>query len=142
MINCENTRPPKWQRVVLLLSCMHCAVWSVFIIALPESSATVYGFATVPRDIHLWKGTGLFIGLLAVGYGLASQNPRQHWGIVLIGLLAKFLGAIGMTVAVFRGQVSANVLWLLPLNDVIWWWPFWLIVCDNWRATINTQQVE
>ncbi len=96
----------------------------------------------MPRDIHLWKGTGLFIGLLAVGYGLASQNPRQHWGIVLIGLLAKFLGAIGMTVAVFRGQVSANVLWLLPLNDVIWWWPFWLIVCDNWRATINTQQVE
>jgi hypothetical protein len=54
----------------------------------------------------------------------------------------KFLGAIGMTVAVFRGQVSANVLWLLPLNDVIWWWPFWLIVRDNWRATINTQQVE
>jgi len=136
LIHSENVRPPRWQRTVLLAACIHCSVWSLFIMGLPELSSKVYGFAEPPQDVHLWQGTGLFIGLLAVGYGMAAGNPRQHWGIVLIGLLAKVLGAIGMTVAVVRGQVSANVLWLLPIDDVIWWWPFWRIVRDNWRATL------
>ncbi len=119
---------PRWQRLVLNAACAHCAVWAVFIMVFPELSSRVYGFATVPHELHLWQGTGLFIGLLAVGYGMAAKNPQQHWGIVLIGLLAKVLGAIGMATAVVRGQVSPNVLWLLPINDVIWYWPFWRIV--------------
>lgn len=121
--------------MVLQAACVHCCLWSLFIIVLPELSGTVYGFAKPPEDVHLWQGTGLFIGLLAVGYGMAARDPRQHWGIVLIGLLAKIFGAIGMTAAVIRSQVSPNVLWLLPVNDVIWWLPLWRIVRDNWRAT-------
>ncbi len=103
--------------------------------ALPALSARVYGFAETPHDVHLWQGTGLFITLLGVGYGLASSDPRQHWGIVLIGLLAKVFGAAGMCRAAFSGQVSVHVLWLLPVNDALWWWPFWRIVHDG--MTLN-----
>lgn len=124
----------RWQTIVLKLACAHCAVWSLFIMALPELSAKTYGFAKTPQELHLWQGTGLFIGLLSIGYGMAASNPKQHWGLVLIGLLAKIFGAIGMMVAVYRGQVSPNVLWLLPINDAIWCWPFWRIVSDNWRS--------
>lgn len=131
-MNCssdETSRPvPSWHRVILTISCVHSAVWGLFIIAFPRTSAVVYGFETPPEEIFLWQGTGLFISLLAFGYGLAARNPRQHWGIVLIGLLAKVAGAVGMCLAVIRGEVSPGVLWLLPVNDIVWWWPFWRIV--------------
>lgn len=119
---------PRWHRIVLGASCVHSGLWGAFIIAMPTASSKVYGFAHPPREIHLWQAAGLFISLLAVGYAIASTNPRQHWCVVLIGLLAKVFGAVGMCVAVFREQVSPDVLWLLPLNDVVWWWPFWSIV--------------
>ena len=119
---------PGWHRRVLFASAVHSGVWGLFIMALPAMSAKLYGFENVPQELHLWRGTGLFITLLAVGYAMAASNLQQHWGLVVVGLLAKFFGAIGMTYSVFRGDVSANVLWLLPLNDVIWWWPFWRIV--------------
>jgi len=122
---------PRWQRLTLKAACLHCVLWGIFIMALPAPSASVYGFAETPDDIHLWQGTGLFITLLGVGYGLASTDPRQHWGIVLIGLLAKVFGAAGMCWAAFSGQVSLHVLWLLPVDDVVWYWPFWCIVQDG-----------
>lgn len=119
---------PAWMKLVLLASCVHSGVWGVFIMAAPAMSAKVYGFSQVPHDVHLWQATGLFITLLAIGYGLAASNPIQHWGIVLIAFLAKVLGAIGMCSAVYREQVSPNVLWLLPFDDVIWWVPFAMII--------------
>ena len=119
---------PGWHGPVLWAYAFHSGIWGLFIMALPAASSRVYGFDRVPHDLHLWQGTSLFITLLAIGYALAARNVSQHWGLVLIGLLAKFFGAIGMTYAVFRGDVSSNVLWLLPVNDVIWWWPLWRIV--------------
>ena len=126
---------PRWHAWVLLASAVHSGVWGVFIIALPERSAAVYGFAKPPHELHLWQGSGLFITLLAVGYLLASRNPVQHWGLVLIGLLAKVLGAIGMAQASFFGDVPTKVLWLLPINDVIWWVPFAIIVNNGMRRS-------
>ena len=119
---------PDWHPQVLWASALNSGIWGVFIMSLPATSSGIYGFDRVPQELHLWQGTGLFITLLAIGYVLAARDISQHWGLVLIGLLAKFFGAIGMTYAVFRGDVSSNVLWLLPVNDVIWWWPFWRIV--------------
>ena len=125
---------PRWHIWVLVASCVHSAVWGLFIMAAPAASARVYGFAKTPLDVHLWQGTGFFICLLAFGYALAAWNPRQHWGLVLFGLIAKTAGAAGMARAVWLGQVSPNVLKLLPINDVIWWAPFALIVLANWRG--------
>lgn len=124
---------PRWHIWVLIASCVHSGVWGLFIIAMPVKAADVYGFAETPHELHLWQGTGLFISLLALGYWLAARNPLQHWGLVLIGLLAKLFGAIGMTQAAFFGQVSPNVLWLIPTNDIIWWIPFALIIRDGCR---------
>ena len=140
----SSSSAPRWQRIVLKAACLHCVLWGIFIMALPASSAEVYGFSETPHDLHLWQGTGLFITLLGVGYGLASTDARQHWGIVLIGLLAKVLGAAGMCWSVLSGQVSSHVLWLLPFNDVIWFWPFWRIVQDGMSvdATPGDQKLD
>lgn len=125
---------PNWHRYVLWASFLHSGIWGLFILALPARASLVYGFAEVPTDLHLWKGTGLFITLLAAGYAMAAKNPRQHWGIVAIALAAKVFGAFGMTFSAMVGDVSTDVLWLIPMNDIIWWWPFWKIV--TFRDTV------
>ena len=129
----DSAALPGWVRPVLVASAIHSGLWGCFIILLPATSAEVYGFAEPLHDLHLWQGAGLFIFLLAVGYSLAAIDPFHHWGLVLLGLLAKTLGAAGMCGAVWQGQVEAQVLWLLPVNDVLWWWPFWRIL----RLTVN-----
>ena len=131
-MNCsvEQLLPPSpgWHKAVLFACATHSGLWGAFIMSSPAMSATVYGFEKIPRELHLWQGAGLFIFLLAIGYGIAATDPRHHWSVVLVGLLAKVLGAAGMCFAVYRQQVSPNVLWLIPVNDVIWWWPLWQVV--------------
>ncbi|MFN9717356.1 MAG: alkyl hydroperoxide reductase [Planctomycetota bacterium] len=118
----------QWPRIALLAAALQCLIWGVFIVLMPERSSLVYGFSAPPTDLFLWQGTGLIIFLFGVGYTLASFDPDQHWGIVLIGLLAKVLGPIGMLWAVSQGQVPARVLVLIPIHDVLWWIPFALMI--------------
>ena len=124
---------PRWQRVALLVASLQCLIWGIFILTLPERSSLAYGFDKVPAELFLWQGTGLVIFLFGVGYGIAATNPRQHWAVILIGLMAKFLGPIGMLWSVLQGQVSRQVLYLIPLNDVVWWLPFTLILVAAFR---------
>ena len=122
------TSSPRWQRLTLLVAGVQCLIWGVFIILWPEKSSLAYGFAEPPTDLFLWQGTGLVIVLFGIGYIIASTNPLQHWLVVLIGLLGKSLGPIGMAWSVYHGQVSSKVLYLIPVNDLIWLIPFGLIL--------------
>lgn len=121
---------PKWQRVALLVAALQCLLWGMFILALPERSSIIYGFAKVPMELFLWQGTGLVIFLFGVGYAIAATNPRQHWSVLLIGLIAKILGPVGMLWSVIQGDVPHQVLYLIPINDLIWWLPFTMILRD------------
>lgn len=124
---------PRWQRVALLVASLQCLIWGVFILALPERSSLAYGFDNVPTELFLWQGTGLIIFLFGVGYGIAATNPVQHWAVILIGLMAKVLGPVGMLWSVIQGQVSRQVLYLIPMNDLVWWLPFALILFAVFR---------
>ena len=124
---------PRWQRVALLVASLQCLIWGVFILAFPERSSLAYGFGKVPTELFLWQGTGLIIFLFGVGYGIAATNPAQHWAVILIGLIAKFLGPVGMLWSVIQGQVSREVMYLIPINDVVWWLPFTVILLAAFR---------
>jgi small multidrug resistance pump len=119
---------PRWHCITLVVAGLQCLIWGVFIILWPAKSSLAYGFAQPPAELFLWQGTGLVIVLFGIGYVIASTNPLQHWLIVLIGLLGKSLGPIGMAWSVYHGQVSSNVLYLIPINDLIWLIPFGLIL--------------
>lgn len=127
---------PRWQRVALLVASIQCMIWGVFILALPERSSLAYGFDHVPTELFLWQGTGLIIFLFGVGYGIAATNPAQHWAVILVGLMAKFLGPVGMLWSVMQGQVSSQVLYLIPINDLVWWLPFALILFTVFRNRV------
>ena len=134
MDSSKPTNAP-WMTWTLSAGGIHSILWGAAIILFPAPAARVYGLAQTPHDLFLWQGTGLVIVLFGTGYLIAASNPLQHWAVVLVGLLAKALGPVGMTMAVVRGEVSANVLWLLPVNDLIWWLPFGVIVLRGWNTT-------
>jgi small multidrug resistance pump len=121
---------PQRQRVALLVAALQCLIWGVFIVALPERSSIVFGLIKVPTDLFLWQGTGLVTVLFGVGYAIAATNPRQHWSVLMIGLIAKILGPVGMLWSVIQGDVPHQVLYFIPINDLIWWWPFTMILRD------------
>lgn len=125
---------PRWQSIALLVAGLQCLIWGVFIVAWPERSSLAYGFAQPPVELFLWQGMGLVIVLFGIGYGIASTNPSRHWVIVLIGLLSKSLGPIGMAWSVHQGDVSSRVLYLIPINDLIWLIPFGLILLWVYRS--------
>ena len=118
-------------RRILLLAGLHSVLWGAFIILLPDPAARVWGLPKVPHDLFLWQGTGLVILLAGVGYFIAATDPERHWAVIATGLLAKILGPIGVVTAVVRGEIPADVLRLVPLNDLAWWWPLAAIV---WRG--------
>lgn len=124
----SHDQSPRWHCISLVVAGLQCFIWGVFIILWPAKSSLAYGFAQPPTELFLWQGTGLVIVLFGIGYVIASTNPLQHWLIVLIGLLGKSLGPIGMAWSVYHGQVSSNVLYLIPINDLIWLIPFGLIL--------------
>jgi small multidrug resistance pump len=121
-------RRPSWAVWSLRLASIQCLFWGPFIILTPEISGRVYGFGKPVTDVFLWQGSGLIIFLFGIGYLIASGDPFRHWVMVLIGLLAKVLGPVGMLWSVLTGQVSSDVLRLIPLHDLLWWIPFTMIV--------------
>jgi hypothetical protein len=121
--------------LLLRLAAIHCLAWGCFVILLPGRSAVLYGIEHELADAWLWQGTGLVIFLMGLGYGIAATDPRRHYVVVLIGLLAKVLGPIGLCWSIYHGAVSPRVLLLVPLNDLIWWIPFAWIVWEGTKGS-------
>lgn len=133
----RGTSGPRWARICLLSAALQCLVWGPFIILAPAASALAYGFSRPIADEFLWQGMGLVILLYGLGYAVAAFDPCRHYAVVLVGLLAKILGPVGMAWAVGQGQVSSNVLWLIPIHDMIWWWPFAVIVLRGRKLRVS-----
>lgn len=129
----ESFRSPQWHRIALTIASLQCVVWGIFILAFPSQSASFYGFEKPLTDVFLWKGTGLIILLFGVGYGIASLDPLRNWSVIVPGFIAKILGPIGMAMSVYEGEVSRRVLILLPVNDIVWWIPFTMILLHAYR---------
>jgi len=129
----ETSPSPRWHRIALRIAAIQCLAWGVFILGFPTQAATFYGFEKPLTDLFLWKGTGLIIFLFGIGYSLASLDPIRNWSVIVPGFIAKILGPIGMAMSVHEGEVSRRVLILLPVNDIIWWIPFSLILLHAYR---------
>ncbi len=79
----------------------------------------------------------MIVGVYGIGYLIAARDPFRHWPLVLVGLLGKVLGPVGMGWSVVHGTLSSTLAWTCLTNDLIWWWPFALIL---FRAPTNQQE--
>ncbi len=129
-----DSQPKPWMRGVLALAAVYNVLWGAFAVLSPQTMFRWLGVDPLPVYPELWQCIGMIVGVYGVGYGIAAVDPYRHWPIILVGLLGKVLGPIGMLNAYWTGRFPASMGWISLTNDLIWWWPFTVILIGAARA--------
>ena len=124
--------PPRWMRVVLYAAAVDNLLCAGLIVLAPHS---LFRWAGIPpvNYLALWQGVGTMIGVFGVGYWVAARDPLTHWPVVLVGLLASVLGALGLWGAVVRGELPSVFSGPIIAKAMVWWPPFSLILLRAYR---------
>lgn len=126
-----KSRHPAWMSYVLWGAAAYNILWGTWVILAPEMSLRLCGFVEPARYPQIWQCVGMIVGVYGVGYAIAAVKPLRHWPIVLVGLLGKLFGPIGMVSAVVAGDLPLSAARTIVTNDLIWWIPFtWIL----WEA--------
>jgi hypothetical protein len=129
---------PRWMSVVLVLAAGYNLAWGAWAVLAPVHSFAHSGMLDPEKPLHypqLWQCIGMIVGVYGVGYALAARDPDRHWPIVLVGLLGKLFGPIGLAYGVATGQSRLDGLYTCVPNDLIWWVPFALILRHAYRQS-------
>ena len=124
---------PRWAKGILWLAGMYNVVWGAVVVLFPLRTLQWCGFPDTPRYPELWQCIGMIVGVYGVGYAIAALDPYRHWPIVLVGLLGKVFGPIGMVQAILSGTLPVSAARTIVTNDLIWWAPFVMILIGAWR---------
>ncbi len=122
-------------RVTLLLAAAYNIVWGAAVVIAPATTLQWAGFVEPARYPQLWQCIGMIVGVYGIGYFIAAGNPFRHWPIVLVGLLGKILGPIGMIAAIINESLPLSAARTILTNDLIWWIPFSMILWQAWKWT-------
>jgi hypothetical protein len=63
-----------------------------------------------------------------------ARAPERGWPLAAVALLGKLLGPAGLLYRIISGTWPIATVVLVLTNDVIWWAPFLLYLCDSWPA--------
>lgn len=124
---------PTWTRGWLVAAGLYNLAWGAVMVLAPVWSLRMLGVEAPDQRYwpQFWACIGMIVGVYGLGYLIASRNPARHWPIVLVGLLGKVLGPIGLVDAAMHGHLPWSMGYTLLTNDVLWWAPFTTIL---WRA--------
>jgi len=114
-------------KLVLAAAGFYNIVWGAVVILAPNLFFDLAGMAR-PNYPELWQCIGMIVGVYGVGYWIASGDPVRHWPIVLVGLMGKVMGPIGMAKSLWDGRFPLSFAWINLTNDLIWWAPFTMIL--------------
>ncbi|MBA4030990.1 MAG: alkyl hydroperoxide reductase [Planctomyces sp.] len=120
-------------KAVLLAAGLYNLVWGAMVIAAPLTSLKWSGFTLPTPYPEHWQCIGMIVGVYGIGYAIAAFDPVRHWPIVLVGLLGKIFGPIGMILAWIKGTLPLSTFPTILTNDLIWWIPFGLILWHVWK---------
>ena len=126
-------RTKNWMRLVLKLAAIYNIIWGLWVISFPAHFFILTGME-IPKQLMIWQGMGMVIGVYGIGYWLASYAPIRHWPIVAVGFLGKIFGPIGFVMNYLQGIAPASFGYTLISNDFIWWIPFFLILKTTHEA--------
>ena len=139
----DSLKPPPWMKVVLTLAGVYNLVWGAWVILFPSA---LFRWAGIPPENYppIWQCLGMIVGVYGIGYLIAAPDPLRHWPIILVGLIGKILGPLGMWWSVAQGTLPASMLLVCVANDLVWWTPFALILArvfaKHRNATTFTQK--
>lgn len=120
-------------RRVLLGAGVYNIVWGAVAVVMPNLMFDLLGMER-PNYPEFWQCIGMIVGVYGLGYGIAASDPVRHWPIVLVGLLGKVFGPLGMVQALWTGALPLAFAFNCVTNDVIWWIPFALILRHAWNS--------
>lgn len=123
----------RWMKVVLALAAAYNLVWGAWVIAFPMMAFDLAGLKQ-PVYPQIWQCVGMIVGCYGIGYAIAATDPLRWWPLVLVGLLGKLFGPAGFVFAAMEGTLPWRFGWIILTNDLIWWWPFGVIV---YRALLS-----
>ena len=112
-----------WMRAVLCAAGIYNVAWGAFVILFPDAPFRWAGMEPINYP-EVWQCVGMVVGVYGIGYFIAARDPLRHWPIVLVGLLGKILGPIGMAWSIAQGRLPAAAGWVCLTNDLIWLGPF------------------
>lgn len=124
----------EWPSIVLAAAACYNLVWGGWVVLFPGH---VFGWLNMapPEYPMIWQSVGMIVGVYGIGYAIAATDPEGHWPIVLVGLLGKVFGPIGFVYHYYLGNFPAGFWWVTVFNDLIWLWPFYLILRRAYLAT-------
>lgn len=130
---------PRWMTYVLLAAALYNLIWGGWVVLRPNDLFDATG---IQRPLYpaLWQCVGMVVGVYGIGYAIAARAPYRHWPIVLVGLLGKTLGPIGMANQLMTqpigepGRFPLSWMWVVVANDLVWWLPFAAILYQTFKA--------
>jgi len=128
-----KTVTPPWMRWLLIAAGLYNLVWGAFTVLFPGA---LFDWLHMPQPNYpqFWQCIGMIVGVYGIGYVIAAFDPVRHWPIVLVGLLGKVFGPLGMAQAVWAGTLPRSFAITCLTNDLIWWVPFALLLKHAWNA--------
>ena len=126
----------RWPAWCLRIAGIYNISWGASVILFPTLFFEFMN-APIPLYISIWQCVGMIVGVYGVGYWIAASNPRQHWVIVLVGLLGKIFGPIGFVYHLWLGTFPGAFAWVILGNDLLWWIPFGLILFHVYKERDN-----
>lgn len=128
---------PAWIKFVLWAAAAYHVIWGLWVVGAPESSLARSGYPMQIPYPQIWQCLGLMTGIMGVGYAIAATAPAKHWGIVLIGLLGKFLVPLGFAWNYLTGELPLSAGRMCLTNDLLWWGPFAAVLWYALRTSIE-----
>jgi hypothetical protein len=124
------------QSATLKLAAVYNLVFGLVTILFPY---LLFDLLSMPRPNYpeIWQCVGMVVGVYGVGYWIAAQDPLTHWPITLVGFLGKIFGPLGFAFALFKGTLPFKFGAILVTNDLLWWFPFFLILRSKWQQHIS-----
>ncbi len=130
-----------FSRIVLKLAGVYNLGFGLLIVLFPSLVFQLAGME-LPRYPQIWQCVGMVVGVYGIGYLIAARNPTRHWPIVLVGLLGKVFGPIGFLSSAFQGDLPWSWGGIILLNDLIWWFPFGMILFEALKVNSDMSIAE
>lgn len=127
---------PAWMRGFLLVAGVYNLAWGVFIYNFPDAFYSwLVEEKTEAGQIILYQGAGTF--LFGIVYIIACLYPLRFWYLILLGLLSKLIGAVGVYFLIIDKSKTNHLIFHLLVNDLAWVIPLATITFRAFRLRKN-----
>jgi hypothetical protein len=122
----RNEKVPQWMRGFLLLASIYNLAWGLFIYNFPTPYFRWLTKSSLEAPALIsYQGLGTLI--FGAIYLLAACYPIKLWFLILLGIISKITGAIGIYYIIMDQQMTRTFIFQMIMNDLIWTVPFIII---------------